>query len=299
MRLIRYLNRYTCCGTEDGGHIKESWTDESSSKNNDRCPVCRAECEPYQSEEIETDESGKGDIVVIVGGGLVEDVKCPPGLSVLILDRDCENSDGNDLARDEDGREVEARWLVEPGAANADERQPAPKWSELITSGLLDLMREAVAYKRDAFEDDTEVDGGDMVEWFADFRSRLCNAMYGHLDTSIGPTLSAKYNVEAVPERCLLVMLGEDRDTITEKDVHLIMERCADYSVMDSDDRATWPPMWIKQEPQEQTGVFIATTDEDLARDPMGLMQGASPALRNLWRDAQAAGFTRIELTWG
>lgn len=38
------LNRYRHCGTE--------WTDLWSCACNDRCPVCRAEIEPYSSEEI-------------------------------------------------------------------------------------------------------------------------------------------------------------------------------------------------------------------------------------------------------
>ena len=41
-----YLNHYKCaeCGTE--------WDDEWDCMCNDRCPVCRAETEPYASEEL-------------------------------------------------------------------------------------------------------------------------------------------------------------------------------------------------------------------------------------------------------
>lgn len=44
------LNHYQCeeCDVE--------WSDKWSCACNDRCPVCNAETEPYDSEEIEGDE---------------------------------------------------------------------------------------------------------------------------------------------------------------------------------------------------------------------------------------------------
>lgn len=35
------------------------------------------------------------------------------------------------------------------------------------------VLRELLDYERDAFEDDTEVDGADLVDWFAAFRERV------------------------------------------------------------------------------------------------------------------------------
>lgn len=43
----RFLNHYRC--PNDG----EEWSDEADCQCNDRCPICRAEIEPYDSEDIE------------------------------------------------------------------------------------------------------------------------------------------------------------------------------------------------------------------------------------------------------
>lgn len=45
MEEIRFVNYYRCpCGCE--------WSDESASTNNDRCPSCDDEIEPYESEDV-------------------------------------------------------------------------------------------------------------------------------------------------------------------------------------------------------------------------------------------------------
>lgn len=36
-------------------HCDEAWTDTSPNTNNDRCPKCNAEIEPYESQDIEVD----------------------------------------------------------------------------------------------------------------------------------------------------------------------------------------------------------------------------------------------------
>ena len=46
----RFLNHYRCPPEDSGcGH---EWTDASPYTNNDRCPTCRAEIEPYKSEDL-------------------------------------------------------------------------------------------------------------------------------------------------------------------------------------------------------------------------------------------------------
>jgi hypothetical protein len=45
-----------------------------------------------------------------------------------------------------------------------------------------DLLREAESFERTAFENDTEVNGGDMVEWFAEWRARVLSALKKHGD---------------------------------------------------------------------------------------------------------------------
>lgn len=36
-----------------------------------------------------------------------------------------------------------------------------------------ELIREALAYERDAFENDLSVSGANLVDWFADWRQRM------------------------------------------------------------------------------------------------------------------------------
>lgn len=333
MRLIRYTNNYRCDG--DGSHKLKEWSDDSSSTNNDECPVCHAEIEPEDSEEYDTDDSGKADIVVIIEDGLCERVVAPKGLSVLVLDRDVDSADGDDLVRDEDGKECVPTWFKEPGEANADE----------VVDSVRGLLREALEHQARSFETSDHVNGANMVEWFAEWRERARAALaaapwegapaepdwakdagrMAELVTEaaafgitpqqlpvitgtpvltsrgVSELISKKYGVEARAERCLLVMTGTDMGTITETDVTIL--ECAArndfYDIGDDETRVTWPAVWIKQEPQEQTGFWISTADDHLGQDPAALMVGASPWLRNLWRDARAAGFTRIELTWG
>lgn len=44
----RFINHYEHCG--------QFWQDVSECTNNDRCPVCNREIEPYESEDIEPEE---------------------------------------------------------------------------------------------------------------------------------------------------------------------------------------------------------------------------------------------------
>lgn len=39
------------------------------------------------------------------------------------------------------------------------------------------LLQEVVGYEHEAFNTDGEVDGGDLVEWFAEFRQRAFQAL--------------------------------------------------------------------------------------------------------------------------
>jgi hypothetical protein len=50
----KFLNHYRCAheGRSEFGQPVEEWDDESAAMNNDRCPVCNAEIEPYASEDI-------------------------------------------------------------------------------------------------------------------------------------------------------------------------------------------------------------------------------------------------------
>jgi hypothetical protein len=48
MTKVRYRNYY-CCAQD---HAPEFWDDTSDSQNNDRCPICNAETEPYRSEVL-------------------------------------------------------------------------------------------------------------------------------------------------------------------------------------------------------------------------------------------------------
>ncbi len=82
---------------------------------------------------------------------------------------------------------------------------------------------------------------------------------------------------------------------ITGRDSELLKDASGFGVAMILHDLATWPPVWEKNNPDMSGGWWIATTDVELAAEPV-LMAGASPALRQLWRDAQAAGFDRIEL---
>lgn len=157
MKLHRYLNHYRCSGGDHrGAHDECSWTDESSSENNDRCPECDAEIEPHESEEIETDDSGKADIVIQVKGGQVIGCNAPAGLSVLVLDYDVDNAEGDDLVRDEDDDECVPEWIVEPGAANADENhvpvvpvpEPLPDMTKHLFETLTGVLIESTAFAR-------------------------------------------------------------------------------------------------------------------------------------------------------
>lgn len=46
-----------------------------------------------------------------------------------------------------------------------------------MNSSLFDLIQEAIGYQALAFEADEDIDGGDLTEWFADWRARVKAAM--------------------------------------------------------------------------------------------------------------------------
>jgi hypothetical protein len=52
----RFLNHYECTHNDvrrsGYGQATTQWSDESESTNNDKCPVCNAEIEPYLSEDL-------------------------------------------------------------------------------------------------------------------------------------------------------------------------------------------------------------------------------------------------------
>jgi hypothetical protein len=50
----RFLNYYECSheGRLESDRPAVTWEDESECTNNDKCPVCNAEIEPYESEDI-------------------------------------------------------------------------------------------------------------------------------------------------------------------------------------------------------------------------------------------------------
>ena len=50
----RFLNYYECNheGRLAANRPAVMWQDESECTNNDKCPVCNAEIEPYKSEDI-------------------------------------------------------------------------------------------------------------------------------------------------------------------------------------------------------------------------------------------------------
>lgn len=48
-----------------------------------------------------------------------------------------------------------------------------------------DLINEAIGYERNAFENDEPIDGGDLVEWFANWRERVAAKRQQIEDNSI------------------------------------------------------------------------------------------------------------------
>ena len=65
------------------------------------------------------------DIIIKVVAGVVTGVIAPPGLSVQVRRYTMSGASPSveeSIARDENGVPCAVRWIVEPGAANADER---------------------------------------------------------------------------------------------------------------------------------------------------------------------------------
>ncbi len=46
-----------------------------------------------------------------------------------------------------------------------------------MNTSLTELIQEAIGYEALAFEADDEIDGGDLTEWFADWRQRAKAAL--------------------------------------------------------------------------------------------------------------------------
>lgn len=56
--------------------------------------------------------------------------------------------------------------------------EAARKRNKRISKTSLELLlREAINYEYKAFEEDTEVDGCDLVEWFDEWRTRVKEAL--------------------------------------------------------------------------------------------------------------------------
>lgn len=64
-------------------------------------------------------EADPADIIVIVSGGLVDQVKAPAGLSIQV--RTYDKRDSGELCKDEDERPCRVNWLKEPGEANHED----------------------------------------------------------------------------------------------------------------------------------------------------------------------------------
>lgn len=67
-------------------------------------------------------EADDADIVVILSGGLVDQVKAPKGLSIQV--RDYTKAASGELCHDEEGRPCAVNWIKEPGEANREEDDP-------------------------------------------------------------------------------------------------------------------------------------------------------------------------------
>lgn len=113
-----FRNHYTCyqCG--------KHWTDVWDCQVDDDCPHCGARhCSPVESEELivsdvtshiesscPPEKSGSQSVVVIVSGGVVQDVVCPDGVSVVVRDFDVEGVEDKVLVTQGDERFIESVW---------------------------------------------------------------------------------------------------------------------------------------------------------------------------------------------
>lgn len=104
-------------------------------------------------------------------------------------------------------------------AAHEQQSVPRAQGARLpatVTPALALLAYEAVDYQNAAFEDDSEVDGGDLVEWFADWRPRLEAALAGSGPIRIGVTLEGGLLQDVFSDRLLpgveVVVIDYDTD---------------------------------------------------------------------------------------
>ncbi|MBB01207.1 MAG: hypothetical protein CMJ47_01020 [Planctomyces sp.] len=119
-----FRNHYTCykCG--------KHWNDVWDCQVDDDCPHCGARhCSPVESEELivsdgtshiesscQTETSESQSVFVIVSGGVVQDVICPDGISVVVHDFDVEGVEDEAVVTQGNERFIESVW-----SANQDE----------------------------------------------------------------------------------------------------------------------------------------------------------------------------------
>lgn len=113
-----FLNHYTCyrCG--------EHWTDVWECQVDDDCSHCGARhCSPVESEELivadrtsqaessrRSESSEPMSVLVIVSGGVVQNVVCPTGVSVVVRDFDVEGVEDQAVVIEGDERFIESVW---------------------------------------------------------------------------------------------------------------------------------------------------------------------------------------------
>lgn len=115
-----FLNLYTCyrCG--------EHWTDVWECQVDDDCPHCGARhCSPVESETLivadhtsqaesrRSESSEPNSVLVIVSGGVVQDVVCPDGITVVVHDFDVEGVEDDVVVTQRDERYVESVWSAD------------------------------------------------------------------------------------------------------------------------------------------------------------------------------------------
>lgn len=118
-----FLNHYTCyrCGNQ--------WTDAWDCHVDDDCPHCGARhCSPTDSEDLVITDNGDRTepsrttemsevqtILVIVSGGVVQDVVCPEGITVIVRDFDVEGVEDEAVVTQGDERFIESVWSANQG----------------------------------------------------------------------------------------------------------------------------------------------------------------------------------------
>nr|ADY58568.1 hypothetical protein Plabr_0947 [Rubinisphaera brasiliensis DSM 5305] len=116
-----FLNHYTCfrCG--------EHWTDVWGCQVDDECPHCGARhCSPVESEDLVvaddrswtqplriTKDCDMKNVLVIVSGGVVQNVVCPDGITVVVRDFDVEGVEEEAIKTEGDERFIESVWSAQ------------------------------------------------------------------------------------------------------------------------------------------------------------------------------------------